>query len=611
MKSYFKKISYFLLSLTLLLGACEPEESLNITSPEPSFVLNTPGISTIFLNFALPDNPAFTIGWVDEVNAKGTFTIEMATDAEFTTPITLGTSDKTNFSMTVNNFNSVLNDANFKSFTATPVYMRVITGTSISNVVLFQITKFAVQIPVITSPTTGESFVLSDVDPELVATIITWEDPEITASSTVNVKYQLEVAKAGTNFASIFSLGETTANSLSVKQGDLNSYVLGKDGVPGTAIDFEFRVRAIAQTAAGDLFRTSNATTYSITPYSIALPTVLYVVGAGAVDAGWGWTSPVELVLQGKTWSGNINLSPDNGGNFRLFIDKALEWDSPYYNYPYFAERGYTIDSNLIERTSDAENNFQFIGVEGEYFMEINTANKTITLSAPVVGPNCEYDQLWVVGDGAVDAGWNWNNPIQIACTGTGLYQGNINLTNDAFRFFTDKVTEWASTNFNYPYYVNEGYTIDANFEDALDGDNNFKFIGTPGTYFLSIDTVGKTITLAPEQSQCELDQLWLVGDGVPAAGWGWASPVALPCTGAGVYSGEITFANEAFRFFLDKALEWGSPSYNFPYFDGEGYTIDANFEDALDGDNNLRFIGTPGTYTLTVDTVNKTISIN
>ncbi|SFZ94959.1 hypothetical protein SAMN05428642_1081, partial [Flaviramulus basaltis] len=28
------------------------------------------------------------------------------------------------------------------------------------------------------------------------------------------------------------------------------------------------------------------------------------------------------------------------------------------------------------------------------------------------------------------------------------------------------------------------------------DGDNNFRFLGTPGTYFLTIDTVTKTITL-------------------------------------------------------------------------------------------------------------------
>ena len=71
MNLYIKKISFFLLSFAFIFTACETEESLTITSPDPAFVLNTPGISTVFLNFALPENPAFTISWNDEVNGSG------------------------------------------------------------------------------------------------------------------------------------------------------------------------------------------------------------------------------------------------------------------------------------------------------------------------------------------------------------------------------------------------------------------------------------------------------------------------------------------------------------------------------------------------------------
>ncbi|UAM99156.1 SusE domain-containing protein [Polaribacter litorisediminis] len=610
MKIYLKKLSYLLLSLTLLLGACDAEESLTITNPAPEFVLNTPGISTIFLNFEVPENPAFTINWVDEVNATATYNVEMSTDAAFTNPISLGTTDRDNFSMTVAAFNDVLNAADVKSFSATAVYMRINTGSVLSNTILFQVSKFAVEVPIITSPNTADAFVLSDVDPDLVIATITWEDPEITATSTVEVSYELEAAEAGTNFANAFSLGETQENSIDLTHGQLNSYALDNSGVAGTAINFDFRIKAIAKTAAGDLFRSSDGITLSITPYDVALPPALYVVGAGAVDAGWGWDSPVELLLQGKKWSGNINLSPDNGGNFRFFTDKSLEWGSPSYNFPYFKDRGYTIDANF-EDANDGDNNFLFTGAAGSYFIEIDTEAETITLGPAVVGPSCNFDQLWVVGAGAVDAGWGWASPVEISCTGTGVYQGNINLTNDAFRFFSDRALEWGSPSFNYPYYADAGYTIDANFENAADGDQNFRFVGTPGTYFLSIDDINKTITLGPEQSLCEFDQLWLVGGGVPDAGWGWDSPVALPCTGAGVYSGDVTFANDAFRFFTDRTLEWGSPSYNYPYYEGEGYTIDANFQNAADGDQNFSFVGTPGTYTLTIDTVNKTITLN
>jgi hypothetical protein len=608
MKNYIKKLSYLFLSLTLLLGACEVEESLTLTSPDAAFVLNTPGISTIFLNFALPENPAFTINWKDEVNTGANYTIEMALEPEFTNPASLGTTNTSNFSMSVNNFNTVLNSLNVTSFTNTAVYMRISTGSSFSNYILFQVSKFAVKLPVFTSPNTNDSFVLSDINPDAIIATVTWDDPEITSVSTVPVTYELQMAEAGTNFVTFVNFGETSNNSFELKHGELNTAVLDNNGVAGNTSNFEFRIRAIAKTAAGDLFRTSEIITVSITPYDVALPLALYAVGAGAVDAGWGWDSPVELLLQGKKWSGNINLSPDNGGNFRFFTDKALEWSSPAYNFPYFKDRGYTIDTNLVN-ANDGDSNFQFVGTAGQYFMEIDTQNKTITLGPAVVGPNCNYDQLWVIGAGA--NGWNWDNPVKIACTGTGVYEGNIDLKNDGFRFFTDTATQWGSTNFNFPYYENAGFTIDANLENANDGDSNFKFVGTPGIYFLQIDDINKTITLGPEQSQCTLDQLWLVGAGAPDAGWGWASPVALPCTGAGIYSGSVTFTNDAFRFFLDRTLEWGSPSYNFPYFEGEGYTIGANFENAADGDSNLKFVGTPGTYTLTVDTANKTISIN
>ena len=82
-------------------------------------------------------------------------------------------------------------------------------------------------------------------------------------------------------------------------------------------------------------------------------------------------------------------------------------------------------------------------------------------------------------------------------CEGDGVYAGWVNYTADGdanFRFFTT-ATDWGSGQ-NFPFFADAGYTIDANFEDAGDGDNNFKFIGTTGQYYTTIDTVNKTIVL-------------------------------------------------------------------------------------------------------------------
>ena len=583
MKNIFKKISYLFLSLTLLLGACDVEESLTITSPEAEFVLETPGISNIFLNFATPDNPAFTITWNDELSSGSTYTVEMATDIDFTSPVVLGTTDKDNFSMTVMQFNDVLKSLGITSYEKVPVYFRVSNGTQTSNPILFQVTTYAVAVPEITSPDNTFAATLSDVDPEAVAMTIEFNDPEVGANNTATINYEVQMALAGTSFAQVYSLGTTTSNSLDVTHGAVNDFVLTAGVAPATAGDFDLRVVATVNNGSGDLVRTSDATTISITPYDVALPTSLFVVGAGALDAGWSWDSPVELVLQGKKYSGNITLTPNNGGNFRFFTVRD-DWGSGQ-NYTYYADRGYTFDSNLTD-AMDGDNNFLFTGTEGQYFIEIDTEAETITLGPPVIGPNCNFDQLWVVGAGAADAGWDWTTPVKLSCTGTGVYEGNINLINDAFRFFTTR-DDWGSGR-NYPFYANDGYTIDSELVDAMDNDNNFRFTGTPGEYGITIDTVNKTITLGALISLCDNDQLWAVGAATPG-GWDWTNPTQISCTGFNQYSGQITLTNETFRFFTTRD-DWGS-GQNYPFYVSEGFTIDSDFEDALDGDNNFRFI--------------------
>jgi len=261
-----------------------------------------------------------------------------------------------------------------------------------------------------------------------------------------------------------------------------------------------------------------------------------------------------------------------------------------------------------------------FVGDSGP---EILSPIQILTLLLPedtgVNNPVCDLDQLWAVGAGVPDAGWGWTTPVRFACSADGVYSGNVNLQNNGgvdnnFRFFTAE-GDWNS-GLNYPYYIGEGYTIDANFVDAMDDDNNFAFVGTSGYYNLAIDTFNKTIILSEPQPTgvCEFEQLWAVGAGVPDAGWGWTTPIRFVCSGEGIYTGSVNLQNNGgtdnnFRFFTVEG-DWNS-GLNYPYYIGEGYTIDANFEDAMDDDNNFAFVGTTGMYFLTIDTVNKTITLD
>ncbi|WP_204344031.1 SusE domain-containing protein [Psychroserpens algicola] len=593
------KISAFILSLFLVLVACETEESIDITSPDASFTLLEPSISNINLNYNLPNNEAFTIVWNDQLTSGDSYMIELSPDALFESPTVIGSSTTDRFTMTVADFNSTVLGEGAAAFEPFTVFMRVTSGSEISNSVSFSVSSYSEAEPVITTPDSSFSLVLLETTPNDEAISVTWEDPDFGENSSVDVIYEVQFAEAGTDFAG--AVTETATDmSFSSTHELFNETVLNAGLAAEEAGSLDIRVKATIEMDAGNMERFSEAVTITVTAYSVELAPVLYVVGAGAADAGWSWDTPVELPLQGTKYSGNINLVNDA---FRFFTVNN-DWGSGL-NYPYYESVGYTIDSNLAN-AMDGDSNFQFVGTPGEYFIEIDTDAKTITLGPPVVGPNCNFDQLWLVGAGIVDTGWSWDTPVALPCTGNGTYSGNVALTNDAFRFFSVN-NDWG-TGTNYPTYEGNGYTIDSNFNNAMDGDSNFFFNGTPGTYFLTVDDINKTITLGPEQLQCDFEQLWMVGAGVVDAGWSWDTPVALPCTGAGVYSGSVALTNDAFRFFTVNN-DWGT-GINYPTYEADGYTIDSDLINAMDGDSNFFFNGTPGTYTVTVDTGNLTITV-
>lgn len=205
---------------------------------------------------------------------------------------------------------------------------------------------------------------------------------------------------------------------------------------------------------------------------------------------------------------------------------------------------------------------------------------------------------IYAVGDGLVNVGWVWSSPAEFFCDGD-IFTGRVELTNNAFRFFTES-GNWDS-GLNYPYYVGEGYTIDADLIDAQDNDNNFQFVGTPGIYELVVNDIDKTITLNPSMPY------YIVGDAVPG-NWSFAGAVTASEDSPYIRSATLNFTNGIFRFFTE-VDNWNS-GLNFPYYEDLEYTIDDRFEDDGGGDSNFRFTGTPGTYTITINDKDKTITL-
>lgn len=239
-----------------------------------------------------------------------------------------------------------------------------------------------------------------------------------------------------------------------------------------------------------------------------------------------------------------------------------------------------------------------YTGSGGANTTEMVSENQALNITViERMGDGCA--SLWVVGAAAVDAGWDWNTPIEFTCDGN-VYTARLELTNETFRWFETE-GDWAS-GLNYTHFSGEGYTIDAAFEDAMDNDNNFRFIGTPGIFEVIIDEPNKTITANASTP------LYLVGGAITQTGWDWGNRPEMPEIDPYVFQVSVELGNDAFRFFTADG-DWDS-GLNYTYFEDEGYTIDANFENANDNDSNFSFVGTPGTYTLTVDMSAKTITL-
>jgi hypothetical protein len=156
---------------------------------------------------------------------------------------------------------------------------------------------------------------------------------------------------------------------------------------------------------------------------------------------------------------------------------------------------------------------------------------------------------------------------------------------------------------------------ISSNFENANDGDSNFRFIGTPGVHRLKIDENQKTITAF--QGSTSASSYWLVGQATPG-GWSWAgnNESELGLVAPGVYEAIVRFSPDGdanFRIWLanDGGDSWGSPNRNFPSFVNDGYVIDNELINANDGDSNFKYIGPNAVRKFTVNTITKVITVD
>lgn len=324
---------------------------------------------------------------------------------------------------------------------------------------------------------------LASIDSEYIMTMdnanailetFNWTVPDFGFDASVT--YTVQTDSAGKNFANaidLFTVDNDTTGS--IKVGELNTLLLNAGFPFDEALSMEFRVKAVINPDVAPLF--SNLRPASITAYPTEFPPIFMIGGA---VGGWDPTLAVSVYSTEPSVYSTI-CEFTSGEAFRFF--SSAGWDAEkQYNWTYFTGSVATEFENAL----DGDTNIRFIGTTGFFRITVDLKAKTIAMES------VSRPRLLMVG-AAVPGGWDINNPTEMTWVSDGIFSTTVTFTVEAFRFFT--ANDWG-TGLNFPHFQGLNFTIDSNFENAADGDSNFKFIGTPGTYICTINYWEKTITL-------------------------------------------------------------------------------------------------------------------
>ena len=420
--------------------------------------------------------------------------------------------------------------------------------------------KFVLEQPeasfLIEVPSAGSNIILNRANPNNQVLTVTWDD-----TKNEGVTYSVEFAIASTDFAENFSAGTTDGTYVTWLVEELNTFLVNTIRLPqaeASSVD----VRVVASNG-----EVSNTVSLSITPFVIEV-TELFVNGTFT-----NWDPAQGL--------------PMNSSEFNIFTVNVDLLDGDEFNF---------IPSNtsdevvwqLVEAGSSELTKFGGVNLSGyatgNYDMTVDLNTNTFTI-VEITFP----EALFLVGAGVPVAGWGWSTTVEMTLTQVDVFEVTTDLVNDAFRFFTVN-GDWGS-GLNYPFFINDGYTIDANFEDAQDGDNNFRFIGTPGVYAITVDGVNKTITVVEVVASSRI--------AVPGNHQGWDPPTApqleASSTSTTDYEGYV---------WLDGGHKFVGPDNNGDFAWGNiDWGDDGTTSGILAVDGESDIVATPGHYFIQVDT--------
>ena len=175
----------------------------------------------------------------------------------------------------------------------------------------------------ISNPASGSSFTLAEDAQDEVMSVFSWSAADF--GFQAGVDYDLQMDKAGNNFADVISLG--VVNSLSIEditEGQMNAILLTKGLPDGVAAALELRVVATVSPDVAPLI--SDVVSINVTPYkSVILYPQLQVPGS---YQGWNpadSTTAVYSLKSDKNFEGYIYFAT---GNTEFKFTDGPSWDT-------------------------------------------------------------------------------------------------------------------------------------------------------------------------------------------------------------------------------------------------------------------------------------------
>lgn len=316
--------------------------------------------------------------------------------------------------------------------------------------------------PELLTPTEGASYVLLPENATSEATTLVWNHADFDVQTAAN--YDVEVAVAGTNFATILSGGSTvnSARFLVWTVEQLNAIAINAGIEPFSEGSLDVRIKSSLGNNA-DVVSYSNKITIKVTPYTTDSPKI-YVIGDFLEAGGYGanWTAGANLPALASSGFGETDFEG------YVFMNQAT---SEFKLLPTNAgfEGDYGDDGSFSGALlQEGEVNIAITGA-GYYWIKADTDALTYSVQKT----------SWAITGSATPLGWP---------------DGGIMDQDMTYNPTTKKweITIVLTAGNEFKFRANDGWDInygDAGADGILDFNNGTNMsIPTTGTYLVQLD---------------------------------------------------------------------------------------------------------------------------